>query len=918
MSDPIARLNAALEGRYTIERELGEGGMATVYLADDLKHERKVALKVLKPELAAVVGAERFLAEIKVTANLQHPHILPLFDSGEADGFLFYVMPYVEGETLRDRIDREKQLPVDEAVALASKVAGALQHAHEHSVIHRDIKPGNILLQGGEPVVSDFGIALAVGAAGSNRLTETGLSLGTPYYMSPEQATGDQFVGASTDTYALGSVLYEMLVGEPPYPGTTAQAVLGKIISGKPVSATEQRPSIPANVDAAVRKALEKLPADRFTSAQDFVSALGDSGFRYGEPATTAAGVTADAGPWNRLAIAMTTLAALFAVAFTWSLLGPAPAPLNSPKRFEIGLGPTEPIPVLEVHVLPVLSPDGTQLVYSANLGDGITRLYVRSIDQLDARELAGTDNAYAPFFSPNGQWVGFLDPVERQLKKVSVRGGQPLTLGDTGVPMGGTWLEDGTIIFTSQPPGPATSTAPPSLYRVPDSGGTPEQLTTVDLANGELLHAFPEVLPGGEAVLFTTFTGTGPADLSEGRVMALSLETGEQRTLVDVGYDARYSPTGHLVFARQGALWAVPFDLDRLETTGQEVVVLQGIEMSPVAVPYSFSPDGLLVYMPGEAGVLLEGTVGIPRTLVWVDRQGDEEPLPLPVRMYAGPRLSPDGGRVAASIFDGESWDMWVYDVRSGAALRLTHEGGSNAMVPIWTPNGERIVFMSLDPATGFGNLFWIPSDGSGASEQLVTSDVSDASTSVSPDGRTLIFTRILAPGPNQRREIWEVPLEGERTPAPLLQGQFAYGNASISPDGRWLAYRSDESGDFEIYLQPYPGPGPKTPISIGGGEGAVWSSDGSEIFYRAGLNMMAVEIQTEPTLTVGEPRALFESRHFFTPGAARQYHVAPDGRFLMIGFGGIVTSDDRTEHDHLIVVENWLDELQRLVPSN
>ena len=284
MSDPVSRLNAALEGRYAIERELGEGGMATVYLADDLKHERKVALKVLKPELAAVVGAERFLAEIKTTANLTHPHILPLFDSGEADSFLFYVMPHVEGETLRDWIDRVKQLPVDEAVALVSKVAGALQHAHEHGVIHRDIKPGNILLQDGEPLVADFGIALAVGAAGGGRLTETGLSLGTPYYMSPEQATGDQVVGASTDTYALGSVLYEMLVGEPPYPGTTAQSVLGKIIAGKPVSATDERPSIPANVDAAVRKALEKLPADRFTSAQEFVRALGMSTSGMGRP----------------------------------------------------------------------------------------------------------------------------------------------------------------------------------------------------------------------------------------------------------------------------------------------------------------------------------------------------------------------------------------------------------------------------------------------------------------------------------------------------------------------------------------------------------------------------------------------------------------------------------------------------------
>ena len=270
MSDATERLNAALEGRYAIERELGEGGMATVYLADDLKHERKVALKVLKPELAAVVGAERFLAEIKTTANLQHPHILPLFDSGEADSFLFYVMPFVEGETLRDRLDREHQLPVHDAVQIATNVAEALDYAHKQGVIHRDIKPDNVLLQSGKPVISDFGIALAVGVAGGGRLTETGLSLGTPQYMSPEQATGDLSVGAASDTYALGCVLYEMLVGEPPYTGSTAQAILGKIIAGEIATATKQRASVPANVDAAIRKALEKLPADRFVGAQDF------------------------------------------------------------------------------------------------------------------------------------------------------------------------------------------------------------------------------------------------------------------------------------------------------------------------------------------------------------------------------------------------------------------------------------------------------------------------------------------------------------------------------------------------------------------------------------------------------------------------------------------------------------------------
>ncbi len=309
MTDPVTRLNAALSGRYTIERELGEGGMATVYLADDLKHERKVALKVLKPELAAVVGADRFLAEIKTTANLQHPNILPLFDSGEADTFLFYVMPYVEGETLKDRLDREHQLPVDDAVRIASDVAEALQAAHDQGVIHRDIKPANILLSKGRPLVSDFGIALALGAAGAGRLTETGLSLGTPHYMSPEQATGDLSVGAATDVYALGCVLYEMLVGEPPYTGSTPQAILGKIIMGELTSAKNQRESVPANVDAAIRKSLEKVPADRFRGAQDFARALVDPTFRQDEVAATIA--AASPTRWRSIAGAAVVVAVL-------------------------------------------------------------------------------------------------------------------------------------------------------------------------------------------------------------------------------------------------------------------------------------------------------------------------------------------------------------------------------------------------------------------------------------------------------------------------------------------------------------------------------------------------------------------------------------------------------------------------------
>jgi serine/threonine-protein kinase len=417
-ADPITRLNAALEGRYRIESELGEGGMATVYLADDLKHERQVALKVLKPELAAVVGADRFLAEIKTTANLQHPHILPLHDSGEADGFLFYVMPYIEGETLRDRIDRERQLPVDEALGIATAVANALHAAHEQGVIHRDIKPGNILMSRGEPLVADFGIAIAVSAGGSGRLTETGLSLGTPYYMSPEQATGDQAIGPASDTFALACVLYEMLVGEPPYPGSTAQAVLGKIIQGVPVSATAVRRSVPANVDAAIRRALERIPADRFTGANTFAKALADPEFRHGVGDAASGG--APSGPWNRLSVAMMVIAGILALTTAAAITWPReeePAPV---QRF------ATPFPVGEEPIgggfnISTLSPDGSMLMYLGTSGNE-TRLATRRWDDLSTHPMRESAGGLQPSISPDG--LDFAYRASGEIRIASFAGG--------------------------------------------------------------------------------------------------------------------------------------------------------------------------------------------------------------------------------------------------------------------------------------------------------------------------------------------------------------------------------------------------------------------------------------------------------------------------------------------------------------
>jgi hypothetical protein len=421
--DPVQRLNAALEGRYRIEHKLGEGGMATVYLADDLKHDRKVAVKVLKPELAAVVGAERFLAEIKTTANLQHPHILPLHDSGEADGFLFYVMPYIEGESLRERLERERQLPVDEAVRIATDVAEALHTAHERGVVHRDVKPANILMSRGRPLVADFGIALAVSAAGGGRLTETGLSLGTPFYMSPEQASADREPSPASDVYSLGCVLYEMLTGEPPHTGSSAQAVLAKILMDEAPAPTRTRASIPANVDAAIRKALEKLPADRFASAQAFAAALADPGFRHGVGPAQA---VAARGQLTPLAMVTSGLAVALAAVAAWALLRSPPEPVRTVEQF------ADPFLVGQEHSAFAgragfdLSPDGSMLVYRFNAERGQI-LMLRRWDDLVATPVRASDGGQAPAVSPDGLELAFEQDGE--IKVLALGGGPVRTL---------------------------------------------------------------------------------------------------------------------------------------------------------------------------------------------------------------------------------------------------------------------------------------------------------------------------------------------------------------------------------------------------------------------------------------------------------------------------------------------------------
>ena len=884
MSDATERLNAALAGRYAIERELGEGGMATVYLAEDLRHNRKVALKVLKPDLAAVVGAERFLAEITTTANLTHPHILPLFDSGEADSFLFYVMPYLEGETLRDRIDREKQLPVNEAVRIATAVANALDHAHRNEVIHRDIKPANILLQDGEPVISDFGIALALGVAGGTRLTETGLSVGTPYYMSPEQATGDQAVGASTDTYALGSVLYEMLVGDPPFAGSTAQAVLGKIIAGKSVSVRAERPSVPVNVDAAVRKALEKLPADRFSSAQGFAKALGDEHFRYGELATAGEGGVVT-GPWKQLTMAFAGVAALLAVAFAWSLLRPDPP------------GPVTRVSVRipeEQFFHPTggdldLSSDGALMVYRGADDEGGPMLWARRWNALDATVIRGTERASYPTISPDGREVAFS--AAGSIRVASIQGGVLRTLVEGGLCCP-AWSSDGAWVYYADPD--------VGLSRVPVAGGSPEIVTELNIGAGDQFQRLPDVLPSGRGVVFTTrVTGNN-------RVQAVDVESGEVRDLTPGTYP-RYSLTGHLLFMDDDAtLLAAPFDVDALELTGAAVPVAEGVALETANGNgfYAASETGTLVY--------LKGSVGVSVTPVWVERDGTAREVDPGWTTPGNPTqsslaLSPNEDRLAISILDSEGvWDLWVKRLDTGPLSRLTFEGPQNRRAT-WSPDGQSLTFVSTRGGGG-GDLWTKRADGSGPAELLIDREGDMAEGFYSPDGMWLVSRE--GGGSASEGDIFALRPGVDSEAVSLVATEFGARSPALSPDGRWLAYVSNEAGREDVYVRPFPDTDSgRTLVSPDGGVEPVWAHSGRELFYRNGADeLVAVRFSGDPTFTVVQQDVLFPMAGYLPSDGHPMYDVSSDDlRFVMLRI-----FDDGAGAFELILVENWAEELR------
>ncbi|HTO73821.1 MAG TPA: protein kinase, partial [Gemmatimonadales bacterium] len=718
MTGDLQSLTASLADRYRLERELGQGGMATVYLAEDLRHARKVAIKVLRPELSAVIGTERFLREIKTIANLQHPHILGLIDSGEVGGAAYYVMPFVEGESLRDRLTREKQLPVADAVRLARETADALDYAHRHGVIHRDIKPENILLHDGRALVADFGIALAVSSAGGgSRMTETGMSLGTPHYMAPEQAMGEREITARADIYALGCVTYEMLVGEPPFTGPTAQAIIARVMTEEPRSLTLQRKTIPPHVEAAVVTALNKLPADRFTSAAAFAEALDHPTASTVETTRTRlAGGGGGVGiTRNRLTALLPWGAALIALAFAlWSWQGRSPGSGPSWQYIGFGDGPAPATTSISL----AISPDGDRLVYKDPGQNG--RLWIKRRGELNAVSIPGTERATYPAFSPDGQWIAFI--ADGHVKKVRPGEASAITLADSAVfPFGGlTWLEDGSIIFV----GPNLS----QLSRVRGEGGSAQVVLNAPALAGRGLASL-NPLPGGRGVLFEVCT-SGCVTISE---HVLDLRTGEEHLLLDNVASAWYLPTGQLFIVRQDGVGLVaPFDLKNLKLTGPGLPVLDRVRLILGVPLLVWARSGTLVYMQGTAAAT-------DVEVVRVGRDGTVAPVDTAWHgNFNSIAISPDGHRLAVGAGQGNGGlAVWIKQLEQGPFTRLTFGGQDRR--PAWSPDGRTLAF--IRDSLNSGSVYSRDADGSGGDRLLARLDRQAQEVVWSPDARWLVI---------------------------------------------------------------------------------------------------------------------------------------------------------------------------------
>ena len=916
-------------GHYAILDELGSGAMGVVYRARDTVLEREVAIKLLPEDFVSDPGrVARFEREAKLLAAVSHPNIAAIYSLEETDGSKFPVMELVEGETLEQKL-RSGPINVDEALEISRQIASALEAAHDRGIIHRDLKPANIkLTPAGQVKVLDFGLAKALnvevfGGGISESPTESitimgsrrGSIVGTAAYMSPEQARG-QDVNKQADIWAFGCVLYEMLTGRRPFVGDTVSDTIAGVLEREPD--WEALPAgIPRPARRALRRCLSKDSQSRLHDVADVSIEIVGAINEPEEVLPAIAPVVAPAPRWRRAmpwgaSIAVGAIVAGLAV---WSELRPLAPPAESVRS----VVPIEPGHRLwgghrwertswalerPSRTAMALSPDGRHLVYSATDGRE-AQLYRRAMDQERATGLSDTEGGCCPFFSPDGQSIGFFAVGETgwSMKSLPLSGGGARTIvPHVQIPFGASWGDDGTIVFVDGVEG--------RLLRVSALGGAPEPLTEVDRENGEIGHRFPHLLPGGEAMLFTVVRGDTRCDDAD--IAVQSLETGRQHVLIERGVDPHYVPTGHLVFTREGTLMAVPFDPVRLEVTGEPVPVQEDVlqacyagnsEVDTGAAQVSFSASGLFVFAPG--GVIPE--LGAP--LVWVDHNGEPAVLDLGPGDFWAPRISPDGQYVAYMKGHLSQLELWVLDIQRETQERRTFHGGN--LRPVWSPDGKRIAFSS-DKDGSVTNLYMIAADGSEEPTRLDVSDCHQFASSWSPDGELAFVSEEAG-----NYDIWVLPMEGEVAGEPqvFLDSSFRESHPTFHPEGKWLAYSSDETGRLEVYVRPFPGPDEAIRISTEGGGSPAWSRDGRKLYYReSAVKMMVVDVDVTSggEFERGSPRLLFEGLYQGTSNT-RFYDVTSEGRFLMVSWPQPVPQPIT----QINLVYGWFEELKRLVPA-
>src|SRR5579864_801320 len=871
-------------GAYEIQGPLGYGGMGEVYRSVDVRLGRIVAIKVVPWHVAErPTRRQRFEREAKILAGLSHPHICSLYDTGEQDGIPFLVMEALEGETLAERLVRGA-LPVDELLRHAIEMSMALEHAHRHGVIHCDLKPANVMLTPTGVKLLDFGIArlCAPDRAGDpaqpvpqrlQTVTDEDMLVGTPQYMAPEQLEGRE-PDPRTDIFALGAVIHEMATGRRPFEGESRAAVIAAILTEepKPVSAirtTSTDETVPPLLDEVVARCLAKEAADRWQSASDLTQAL----------KWTANGRSGSLRAPRRLQrrtglrwVGGVVLTSLIAGLGIWKFTRPSVAPLVS--RFVLSVPETDTLITYGL----TLSPDGRTVVYVAQR-QGIRQLFRRPIDQIEPTRITGTEGGEFPFFSPDGQWIGFF--ADGALKKVPAAGGAALTICPAGFRKGASWGPNGTIVFASG--------SSPELMEVPATGGLPRALTTITKSG--VRAEWPELTPDGRAVLYTEVAAAGASP----RIIVRSLETGMERELL-AGTSPRLSPTGHLVFARRSDLWAVSFDRARLAIGGSPAPVLQGVQVNSGGMAlFAIARDGSLVdAAPGRSVVAL------------VDRAGRSDVLVEAPEIYRGvPQPSPDGRRLAMAFSHQLSSNsaIWIYDLDLRTIRRLTF-GGSQDVGPVWTSDGQRIVFSS-DRAGVAPNLFWTAADGSGVPQQLTSSPNSQHATSWSKQGPIVAFTEV-----SETANLWTLRLDATRQLLPFLRTAPQEFAGAISPDGRWIAYESNEAGRNEVYVRPFPKGEGRWQVSTDGGATPRWSADGTELFYLAGDTLMSAPVILGSAFQTAPPRAVFRRPQPWNYDGDAPFAVMPDAQHFLI----LQPTDPPFQ---LQVTLNWSLELTRRMPG-